>query len=153
MFRRMVLGVVVLGAAACATVTTGTRESIQVDSKPSGATATMTCENGFRAVETTPVTISVARDAGECSVRLTKEGFEEGVVAVSQGVNPAYFLNLWTAAVPWFVLSQSWDGNLGAAHAAVALTAGTWIVDGVSGARHRHRPDRIDRVLTPMKKQ
>lgn len=153
MFRRMVMVGMVLGTTACATITTGRRETIHVDSKPAGATATLTCENGFVAVETTPATISIARNAGECKVRVAKEGFQEAGVAVAQTFNRAYLLNLWTVVVPAvvFVETWSWGGhsNQGAARATIALGLGSWAVDSFNGAIRRHHPSVINTELQP----
>jgi hypothetical protein len=149
MFRRMVLGLVVLGVAACATFTSGSRETIHIDSKPGGATATISCENGFHAVETTPAAISIARKAGECTVRVTKDGFEEAVIAVTPAVNPAYFLNLWTIAMPVVELYQGLRGNPAGAQAAILFGVARWGVDPLTGAIHRHLPSVIDSTLQP----
>ena len=78
--RIMVIGLVV-ALSGCATITRGTKEVLVVESKPSGATVTLS--TGLTG--TTPATFKVSRKGGFV-VTIEKEGYETIRVQVSSQV-------------------------------------------------------------------
>src|SRR4051794_17035570 len=99
--RRAGLLLVFFMATACATVTTGTHETINVESNPPSADATLKCDRGDVQHGVTPRTFTIRRNAGSCTLALDKEGFESGHVILEEGINGRYWANFaFTPLVP-----------------------------------------------------
>jgi hypothetical protein len=150
--------VVALSLLSCATMARGTHEDISVNSSPSGANATLTCSKGETKSGVTPLAISIRRNAGECSLKVSKEGFAEETVAVEQGMNGRFWANFgFLPLVPIGVvtyaggLGYSQPDNQGRQMGSAMVVAGLvpWAVDYWSGAMHEHSPTRVDLVLKP----
>jgi hypothetical protein len=138
-----------LSLVSCATMTTGRTELIRVGSSPGQANATLICEGRTAGEGTTPVAFTIRRDAGDCSLTLRKEGFEEQTIAIEQGVNPAYWGNMiLSPVVPAGVLVTL--GNEKAI--GVGLLGSALVIFGTdfwTGAVHAHKPGSVDAVLKP----
>ena len=151
--KRWLLLLCVAPLLSCATITTGTHETITVTSSPAAAVASLTCGGGqdFQP-QPTPATFTIRRNGGDCLVTLTKEGFEQRVIAIEQGVNPAYWANLlFSPAVPIGAYSYV-GGNANDRHTGTALMAGGLLfiaTDFWTGAAHAHKPNHVDVVLKP----
>jgi hypothetical protein len=150
------IGVAILGTlllASCATITTGTHEKIRVSSSPSQADATLVCEGRPSGEGKTPVTFEIRRNAGDCTLTLRKEGFEQKTIAVQQGVNPAYWGNMlfsWVPPAGLYVAALGDSPNdqsigVGLLGAGLAIFG----TDFWTGAVHAHKPHNIDAVLKP----
>lgn len=86
-YRRLSLVIVLAAAAAgCATVTTGTTQTITVDSAPPGADCTLTRSGMLLATVTTPAPVTLKRDSKPIHVVCRKDGYEDGKVVA----NPVY---------------------------------------------------------------
>jgi hypothetical protein len=150
MWRKILL-LTILPLTACATITTGTRESLIVGSSPAGADAKLVCEGLPAGSGVTPATITIRRNAGDCDLTIAKDGYESQTVHIEQGVNPAYWPNLIASplvpagALVALVGDSSNDQQLGSA--LVAAGAVVIFTDFCTGAIHRHRPDKIDVTL------
>ena len=152
MWRRLLLLASLLSLVSCATVMTGNRENIVISSEPSGADAALVCNGKPAGSGVTPTTISIRRNAGDCDLRLTKEGFEDLSFLIEQGVNPAYWTNMFFAplaglGVVLVGLGDSDEKALGAASLAMALAI--FGIDFHTGAIHDHEPRTINAILKP----
>jgi hypothetical protein len=151
MWRALVL-VPLLTLASCATMMTGTHESITISSSPSAAGVTLECGGQQVGTGLTPTTITIRRNAGDCSLKIAKDGFADQTIAIEQGVNPAYWTNfLFSPLAPGaayaLVLGNGPDKRTGAA---LMITAGiVFATDFWTGAAHAHRPKSVDMVLKP----
>ncbi len=136
---------------SCATMTTGIREGIVVNSSPSGADAKLTCNGEPAGYGVTPTTITIRRNAGDCVLKVSKSGFEELTFQIEQGVNPAYWQNMFfTPFVGAGVFVSAFGDNnndqlTGAGLLAVGAAAIS--VDFITGAVHAHKPNKVDAVL------
>ena len=147
---KVLLALLFLPLAACATMTTGTHEKINVSSSPAEATATLVCDGHPEGEGLTPIVFNIRRDAGDCTLTLRKEGFEEQTYPLSQGVNPAYWGNmvfspLAPAGAFLTVLGDSGEKAIGVGALGLA-----WIIFGTdfhTGAVHAHKPASVDAVL------
>lgn len=133
----------------------GRNETISVTSSPSEATVALTCTGGTVKGGVTPVKLVIHRDAGDCVVRLTKDGYHERTVLLEQGVNRAYWLNFATLplgmygiiAVNGGFFGEVSDNERNAGAGALVLSGGSWLFDKWTGAAHRHEPSSVDVVL------
>jgi hypothetical protein len=150
--------VLALSLFSCGTMARGTHEDISINSSPAGARATLTCTKGATQSGVTPLTITIRRNAGECSLKVSKEGFAEETVAIEEGVNGTIFRNFgFLPLVPiGYVtyaggLGYSQPDNQGRQMGSAIMVAGLvpWAVDYWSGAMHEHTPNRVDLVLKP----
>lgn len=87
-----VLGLFVL--SGCATLTTGSSQSITVDSKPQGATCTLTRGGKTLAVvNPTPGSVNIDKSGKDITVLCKKEGFNDGVASCSSKFQAMTFGN------------------------------------------------------------
>lgn len=139
--------------ASCATITTGTHEEIRVSSSPAQADATLVCEGRPSGEGRTPVTFKIRRNAGDCTLTLRKEGFEEKTIPIEQGVNPAYWGNMIFSPVPpaGAFVALLGDSPNDQAIGVALIGAGLAIfgTDFWTGAVHAHKPHNIDAILKP----
>ncbi|HEX3581850.1 MAG TPA: hypothetical protein VH087_08805 [Thermoanaerobaculia bacterium] len=145
------LGTLLLNA--CATITSGRYEEVRVSSSPNEADATLLCNGRPSGEGKTPVAFKIRRNAGDCTLTLRKEGFEEKTVAVEQGVNPAYWGNMILSPIaPIGAFWVIWGNESGARPLGFELLgAGVAIfaTDFWTGAVHAHKPATVDVVLNP----
>lgn len=152
MWRRFILFLYSVPLISCATITTGTHESIVISSSPSAANATLVCNSKPAGGGPTPLTITIRRNAGDCNLRIAKDGFEEATVSIEQGVNPAYWTNMvFTPLGPGgsYLLVEGNSGEKVIGLAALGTGFVLLATDFWTGAVHAHRPSRIDVVLKP----
>ena len=116
----------ILGTTGCASITSGTTQSVFVNSSPSGANVEV---DGLQA--TTPAKLELKRNQASHNVRVTKEGYEPANVSIGRKFNP------WVA------------GNLLWGH---GFLVGV-VVDFVSGGAWDLDTDRIDLTLSPDEKK
>jgi hypothetical protein len=147
---KVLLMLLFLPLAACATMTTSTLEKINVSSSPSEATASLICNGHPEGEGLTPIVFTIKRNAGDCTITLRKEGYEEQTRMLEQGVNPAYWGNMiFSPLVPagalLTILGDSEERAIGVgALGAAGLIFGT---DFHTGAVHAHKPGSVDAVL------
>ena len=150
--RRLALLLSLLTLASCATITTGITEAIAIGSSPSGATATLVCNGTTAGSGVTPTTITIRRNAGDCNVRLSKDGFEDSTMLLEQGVNPAYWTNMSfspLAPLGTYVLWLGTSREKTQGAAILGAAAVIFATDFWTGAVHAHRPIKIDVSLKP----
>jgi len=143
---------------SCATMAGGKFENIAVSSSPAGADATLTCTKGETRRGVTPETFTIRRNAGECSLKVSREGFAEETVAVAQGINGAYWRDFgFIGLVPIGAVTYSGGlvfsqpSNQGRQQGTAMMIAGVlpFAVDYWTGAMHEHQPHQVDLVLKP----
>ena len=149
MKRLFLVPIVVL--FSCASVVSGTRESITVNSTPPGADATLTCSEVRVDHGVTPTTLTLRRNAGDCLLTISRSGFTTVEQVIEQGVNPMYWGNFVVAPLALYGVSEVSDGSdiedrviLGAA---VGSMAASWLIDYATGAIHVHRPGIVNVTL------
>ncbi len=116
----------ILGTTGCASIISGTTQSVFVNSSPSGANVEV---DGLQAK--TPAKLELKRNQASHNVRVTKEGYEPANVSIGRKFNP------WVA------------GNLLWGYGFVVGV----IVDFVSGGAWDLDTDRIDLSLAPDEKK
>jgi hypothetical protein len=131
-----------LTTVSCATVISGTTETINVDSSPTGANASLTCDRGEAQQGTTPKAFTIKRNAGNCTLAVDKEGFDSKRMILEQAINGRYWANFaFTPFVPVGLYAiaegdRASDKRIGAALIITALAAFT--TDFITGAIHEH---------------
>lgn len=72
------------GLPACATITTGTTQSISVLSEPAGAACTLTRDGTIMGiVNPTPGTVAVSKSSRDIAIRCTRAGNLDGVTTIT----------------------------------------------------------------------
>src|SRR6266568_233262 len=130
-------------SVSCASTLTGVNENISVDSTPQGADVTLVCGLNRVGDAVTPAKFTIARNAGDCVVQVSKSGFADEHRTIEQGVNPAYWGNFVTSPVAFagaYILTGATAGL-----AALMIVTGTsgWLVDLRTGAIHAHKPGHV----------
>lgn len=150
--RYLALFVACLSLMSCATLANGRNETISVSSSPSEAKATLACETGAAESGLTPIVFTIRRNAGDCNLTLSKDGYAERVMLIEQGVNPSYWANMaFTPLAPasglLIVAKDPQAKLLGVGF----LITGFFVfgTDFFTGAVHTHRPSHVDVVLEP----
>ncbi len=76
----------------CATMTRGRNETINVDSRPSGAAASIRCDGGVSVSGTTPARLVIPRRADNCVVAVT-DGTRTKTRTIARGPSGMYWAN------------------------------------------------------------
>jgi hypothetical protein len=142
---------------SCATIVSGTHENIEVTSSPAGAEAALKCSDGTARHGLTPLTVSIPRKAGDCTVEVAHDGYATESVRMIANVNPVYWYNfVTTPLVPagvigltGFLFSKP-DAQSRIAGVACLLTvAAAWSIDHHTGADRAHSPAKVHVSLKP----
>src|SRR5581483_5936701 len=134
----------------CASVFTGTRETISADSSPSGADATLFCGETRVGTALTRAKFTIRRNAGDCTLTISKSGFVARTASIEQGINPAYWANF--ISVPAAVVAAFYGGAALIVYGGLPLhgsIASGFVIDSASGAMHTHRPHNVRIELQP----
>ena len=126
--------------AACATVIQGPNETINVDSQPRGAAASITCDRSVRVTGTTPAKLVIPRKVDGCVVEVSGNDHTKRVT-LHRGYSGRYWSNfafLSTIPVAGAVAIGGNGGNsVGTlAWSGVALSGIGFIVDAASGSMY-----------------
>jgi hypothetical protein len=137
---KMMFALSMLLLTACATITHGPNETINVDSQPRGAAATIACNGGVHVNGTTPAKLVIPRKADGCVVEVTGNDRTKRVT-LHRGYSGRYWANFtWLSAVPVGLLSDVWGNNdqtlAGWVGGGVALSGIGFIVDSASGSMY-----------------
>jgi len=120
LLRRLALALAVLIVAVlpgCATITKGSSQTVTIDTKPPGATCTLTRGGKrFAIVNPTPGAISVEKSSDAISLSCTKDGYLESAGTLESSFQAMTFGNIL------------FGGLIGVA------------VDAASGAMHEYQP-------------
>lgn len=92
------LAITALSMTSCATIFTGTKDSITFNSKPEGAKVV------FQGVEkcVTPCSVNLDRSLGKRFVELKKEGYETKELKLEKSFNPVTLVNILFGGVIGF---------------------------------------------------
>src|SRR5437667_244648 len=141
--------------AACATISHGPKETIEVDSHPSGAEAAITCDRGVHVAGVTPARLVIPRKADNCVVEVS-QGDRTKSVSLDRGTSGKYWMNFAGAVgfglfgtIAFANTSFVGGGNHKADQAAVAaLASGVlgglgFIIDSSNGSMWDHNPSKV----------
>jgi hypothetical protein len=143
---------------SCATIRHGANEVINVDSNPSGATATIMCAGNLSASGTTPARLTIPRKADLCRVDVEKSGMQTQKIQIERGFDSAYWLNFIPASglgigtIIVFSTGSLFGGPpdyVGVLFVAGIIGGVGLIVDRVTGAMYDHNPNVIKVTLQP----
>jgi hypothetical protein len=74
-----IIGIILTSTCGCSTLTTGTSQSVTVNTDPTGAVCTLSRKGtAIAVVNPTPGTVSVDKSKNDISVLCKKDGYEEG---------------------------------------------------------------------------
>ena len=134
--------------AACATISHGSNETIEVDSRPSGAAAAITCNRGVHVTGVTPARLVIPRKAENCVVEVS-QGDRKKSVAVDRGTSGKYWMN-FAGAVGYGVVATYAFGHNDAGSRTFLTAVGIglggglgFVVDAVNGSMHDHNPHDV----------
>jgi DNA-binding beta-propeller fold protein YncE len=120
------------GCASVVSVFTGFKAKVAINSNPSGATVTVTGDNGMVIVTNTPAVVQLHRAKGyfapaHYGVKLEMAGYQPFETAIHPVLNPWYIGNILVGGIPGFVA-----------------------VDPLTGAMWWQHPHTIDVNLVPL---
>ena len=133
---KRLLAIPMLALAACATITHGPNETINVDSEPRGAAAAITCDGGVRVAGTTPAKLVIPRRVDGCMVEVSGNERTKRV-ALHRGTSGRYWSNFaWLSGFPAGVLANADNGRTLTQWTvgAFGMTGLAFIVDAASGS-------------------
>ena len=135
-------------ASGCASISHGTRETIEANSDPAGADVAIDCGGVRVASGVTPTRMTIQRKLEGCEAHFSKEGFAEFRLPMQRGFSGSYWGNLaLTMGFPVGIMVAISDGFLGPsthqdeanALASIGLAgAAGLIIDRVDGAMYDH---------------
>jgi hypothetical protein len=101
---------IVLLAAGCASITTGTTQTIDISSSPDGAICTLTRAGAKLGTITTPGNLSIKRSRDSITVDCTKEGYEDARTIMNAQAEKATYGN----AIFGGIIGMAVDNSTGA---------------------------------------
>jgi hypothetical protein len=133
----------------CATVQNGRHQDIRVDSDPAGATVEIRCGKPQPAV-VTPATVRLPRRVEECSLLLTRPGFQPETVAFESTPSRWFWAN-FAGPIAGGTSGATRHSDLAFIDFLMgALLGGIGFgVDALTGAMWQWEPAHVDRKLTP----
>jgi hypothetical protein len=147
---RLLVAACCFSLISCATAISGTHENVAINSSPPGADALVVCDGQRAGSGVTPTTISIRRKSGNCLVKVTKDGYEDGTEVLERGMNHAYWTNMVFAPVAPIGAVEIMLGDSTDEYRGVAMIVGSLFVfsfDFMTGAAHAHYPHKLDLVL------
>jgi hypothetical protein len=140
---------VVIFTQGCATVHNGRHQEISVITDPAGATVDVRCGKPQPAAMT-PATIRLPRRADECSIVLTRSGFQPRTVVFDSSPSKWVWANFAGPIAGGAVGATRQSDQAFVDFLAGALVGGAgFAVDALSGAMWELEPARVEVELTP----
>lgn len=140
---------VVILAQGCATVHNGRNQEIRVITDPAGANVEVRCGKP-QAAAVTPVTVRLPRRAKECSLILTRSGFQSETVVFESRPSAWVWGNFAAPGVGGVVgATQHSDQAFVDFFLGVLIGGAGFGIDALSGAMWQLEPARVERKLTP----
>jgi hypothetical protein len=100
------------GAAACASVTSGTSQTLRLDTVPPGADCALTRNGMFVGrVNPTPGTVTVHRASDDITVACTLDGYQTGTFVNKAGLEGATFGNILAGGLVGILIDESSGAN------------------------------------------
>ncbi|HEX7832646.1 MAG TPA: hypothetical protein VF787_23520 [Thermoanaerobaculia bacterium] len=140
---------VVLFTQGCATLHNGRHQSVSVTSDPAGATVDVHCGKA-QPPALTPATLRLPRKVEECSIVLSKPGFQSETVVFDTSVSRWFWANF---AGP--IIGGASGATRHSDLAFIDFLAGAFVggvgfaVDAITGAMWELEPARVERKLVP----
>lgn len=155
MRRLVALTLALTLTGGCATIASRPNETITVTTDPSGAEVSLDC-GAEKSVHVTPARFELARRTSDCTLTLSKEGFEKDTAILERGVNRWTWANLPVALVGVTVLGMSGfsdDSNQSARVGGAFLVAGLGglLIDRWTARFHDHDPKTLHVKLRPLR--
>ena len=140
---------IILLAQGCATVRNGSHQEVMVVTDPAGASVEVRCGKPQPAA-VTPTTVRLPRRADECSLVLSREGFQPETVVFDSSPSRWVWGN-FAAPVAGGVIGATRQSDQAFVDFLVgALIGGVGFgVDALTGAMWEFEPARVERKLTP----
>ncbi len=150
MLRNGALLLMALTAASCATIAHGPNETISVESSPTGAGVQLRCAQMTR-TGVSPLTLTIPRRAGDCTITVSKEGFKPKSIELERGISKQYWLNfIGVGVLPLGISDGSPLSISGDAGLALILAGGLGLaIDRIDGSMYQHSPTSVRLVLDP----
>lgn len=134
---------------ACATAHNGRHQDVRVATDPPGAAVEIRCGNPQPAA-VTPATIRLPRGANECSLVLTREGFQPETVVFESGPSRWYWANLAAPIVGGAVgATRQSDQAFVDFLIGAAIGGAGFAIDAMTGAMWELTPAVVERKLVP----
>jgi hypothetical protein len=140
---------VVMFTQGCATLHNGRHQNVSVVSDPAGATVEVRCGKAQPAA-VTPATVRLPRKVEECSITLSKPGFQSETVVFATSPNRWFWANFAGPII---------GGTSGATRhsdlAFIDFLVGAFIggigfaTDAITGAMWELEPAKVERKLVP----
>lgn len=143
MRMRLILVAASICLTGCGTVMHGSRQTLFIDSKPDGATASIACARGVGVSGQTPARLVISRKADGCRLTVEKQGYRTRQIELDKSFTGAFWANF--AFSPLLATATLVDGgDFGVDTAAALLSSGVaFLVDRMTGARYKHQPNEI----------
>jgi hypothetical protein len=144
-----ILALLLLGTS-CAAATHGRYENISVISTPPGAEIKLKCAEMSREA-VTPATLVIPRNATECILSVSKNGYRTKSVDLDRGVAPTFWLNLVGVAALPLGISDNSPVSINGSTGLAMISAGTIGLgsDALTGSMFRHTPNEVRVELAP----
>ena len=140
---------VVLLAQGCATVHNGRDQEIRVTTDPAGANVEVRCGKP-QPVTVTPATVRLPRRANECSLILTRPGFQSETVVFESRPSRWVWGNFAAPGVGAAVGATQHSDQAFVDFFLGALIGGAGFgIDALTGAMWQLEPASVERKLTP----
>ncbi len=147
--NRMTVVAVVILMQGCATVHNGRHQEISVVTDPAGADVEVRCGKPQPAV-VTPATVRLPRRVDQCSLVLTRSGFQSETVVFDSSPSGWLWANFAGPAIGGAIGATRQSDQAFIDFLFGALAGGIGFgVDALSGALWQLEPDRVERKLTP----
>lgn len=98
---------IAVAISGCATMTTGTKQSIAINSQPDGAECTLKREGQTIGKVTTPGSVTITRSTQAIGVACTKDGYEEARAVLNSLVESRTHLNAIAGGVIGMMVDQA----------------------------------------------
>jgi len=136
--------VVVLLLTGCGTVMHGSRDTLFVDSKPDGASASIACDRkGTATSGVTPAKLVIERKAEGCRLTIEKPGYRTERIDLEKTFTGAFWANF--AIGPVLATATIMNGRDFGYDTIGAILAGgvAFLVDQMTGAKYAYEPKEI----------
>jgi len=142
---------ILLLAQGCATVHNGRHQEIPVVTDPAGATVEVRCGK-LQLTAVTPATIRLPRHVDQCSLVLTRSGFQSETVAFESFASPWVWGNFAAPIVGGVVgMTRHSDQAFVDFFIGAVIGGAGFGIDALTGAMWRLEPAKVERKLTPVR--
>jgi hypothetical protein len=145
----MAIMAAVIFAEGCATMHNGRHQEIQIITDPAGANVEVHCGKP-QPMALTPTTVRLPRRVEQCSLVLTRLGFQSETVVFDSSPSGWVWANFAAPSVGAAIgATRQSDQTFGDFFLGALIGGAGFGVDALSGAMWRLEPPRVERKLTP----